>query len=616
MKILGPVLSICAALAICLGTGEAWPAAEAKRVLVLFETESNLPAAVIAGAALRKALLSKPSDLVDFDEFLDLDRFPEPAHRALMARFLREKYTGTPVDVVIAAGSQALDFMLEHRGDLFPDASLIFLAVEPAELARLHVPHDLAGIVMHNDLGPTVDLAVRLQPQARQLVVVSGADQPDRALEATARRQLRPYQERLQLTYLSGLPMTQLLEEVKRLPRDAIVLYLTIFKDGAGRLFHPQEAARMLSEASNAPVYGAYDTFLQSGIVGGHMDPFEALGREAGRLALRILAGEHPRMDQLADTSADYINFKALQRWGIDESRLPPGAIVRSKDPSLWSLYHWQIIAVFAVIAILSILVVALLIQARRRHVAEGELAAQRTELAHLSRVATLGELSGAFAHELSQPLTAILSNAQAAQKLLAKDRIDLAEVRSIVADIAAEDLRAGEVISHLRSLFKKEELRHEPLDLAAEIVEVHRMLHSEVVARNVKVITQLPPGLARVKGDRVQLQQVFLNLFLNACDAVKGNASGNRILTVSAGADGNGAVRIRYTDNGIGIADEMLDKIFQPFVTLKGGGLGLGLAVCRTIVQAHGGHLWATNNAGRGASFWITLPTALEAGR
>src|SRR5579885_1835225 len=123
LKILGPVLSICAALAICLGTGEAWPAAEAKRVLVLFETESNLPAAVIAGAALRKALLSKPSDLVDFDEFLDLDRFPEPAHRALMARFLREKYAGTPVDVVIAAGSQALDFMLEHRGDLFPDAS-------------------------------------------------------------------------------------------------------------------------------------------------------------------------------------------------------------------------------------------------------------------------------------------------------------------------------------------------------------------------------------------------------------------------------------------------------------------------------------------------------------
>jgi signal transduction histidine kinase len=617
LKGLRVILYLCMMLAVCLPAGNALPSAKTKRVLILFETESNLPAAVIVGSALRETLLSKtPSGLVDYDEFLDLDRFPGPEHMTRMADFLRGKYATTPIDVVIAAGGRALDFMLDHRGDLFPGASLTFVAAGAEELAARHLPPDVVGIPMHTYLTPTVDLAMRLQPEARQLVVVTGASDEDRAWEATARRELRPYQERLHPAYLSALPMPQLLREVGRLPHDAIVLYLTIFRDGQGQLFHPREAARMLSEASSAPVYGVYDTYLQSGIVGGHMDTFQAMGREAGRLALHILAGERPAKYRLGVASAaDYVNFQQLQRWGIEESRLPPGTVLRFKDPSLWALYRWHIILVFGLIVILSGLVAALLIQARRRQRAEGELANQRRELAHLSRVATLGELSGALAHELNQPLTAILSNAEAAQRLLAVEETDLSEIRSIIADIASEDLRAGEVIRHLRSLFKKEEPRREPLDLCTEIAEVQKMLNSEVIARNVKVVTQLSPGSARVKGDRVQLQQVFLNLFMNACDAVEGNKPGDRMLTISAGAGENGAVQVCYADNGIGIGGEMLDKVFQPFVTSKRRGLGLGLAVCRSIIQAHGGQLWATNNASRGASFWIILPKALETG-
>jgi signal transduction histidine kinase len=616
LSFLQRIFILCMTLAACLPAGDALPSARAKSVLILFETESNLPAAVIVGAALREALSSQvPSGVADYDEFLDLDRFPEQEHRARMAAFLRQKYANTPIDVVIAAGGRALDFMLKYRASLFTDASLIFVAAGTEEVAALHLPSDVVGIAMDTYLAPTVELAMRLQPETRRLVVVSGAGDQDRAWEKTARRELRPYQGRLHPTYLSALPMAQLLQEVGRLPRDTVVLYLTIFRDGEGRLFHPREAAEMLSKSSSAPVYGVYDTYLESGIVGGHMDTFEAQGREAGRLASRILAGEHPTMAQLGVASADYVNFLQLQRWGIDESRLPPGTIVRFKEPSLWALYHRQIIVVFGLIAILSILVVALLFQASRRQKAEGELAAQRGELAHLSRVATLGELSGALAHELSQPLTAILSNAQAALELLAKERPDLPEVQSIVADIVSEDMRAGEVIRHLRSLFRKDEVRREALDVTAEIAEVQKMLHSEIISRNVKVITHLSPGLARVRGDRVQLQQVFLNLFMNACDAVESNKPSDRILTISADSGEGGAVQVCYTDNGVGIPGEMLDKVFQPFVTTKRRGLGLGLAVCRSIIQAHGGRLWATNNGNRGASFWIALPIASESG-
>jgi two-component system, LuxR family, sensor kinase FixL len=264
----------------------------------------------------------------------------------------------------------------------------------------------------------------------------------------------------------------------------------------------------------------------------------------------------------------------------------------------------------------LSVLVAALLIQAGRRRSAEVQSAAQQAQLAHLTRIGLLGELSGALAHELSQPLTAILSNAQAAQRFLAKKTPDLSEVRGAIADIVSEDMRAGEVIRHLRSLFKKEDTRYDPINLNAVIAEVQKVVHSELVARQVRLVAHLSPNLAPVRGDHVQLQQVFLNLFINACDALQDKVAEDRAITVSVRPDQNGGALVSIVDNGPGIAAQMLDRLFEPFVTSKRRGLGLGLSVCQSIIRAHGGRLWATNNAGPGATFWISLPTTPEAGR
>ena len=242
------------------------------------------------------------------------------------------------------------------------------------------------------------------------------------------------------------------------------------------------------------------------------------------------------------------------------------------------------------------------------RKQAELEVLQQRNELAHLARVNMLGELSGSLAHELNQPLTAILSNAQAAQRFLGQNPVDLAELREILQDIVDQDKRAGEVIHRLRLLLKKGEVQHQPLDVNEVVHEVLKLARSDLVNQGVIVRAELAADLPPVAGDRVQLQQVLINLVMNACDAMAATPAGRRQISVRTASAADGTVTVAVTDQGSGIAPEKLAEIFEPFFTTKPHGLGLGLAVCRTIVSSHGGKLWAANNASPGATFSFNL--------
>jgi PAS domain S-box-containing protein len=246
-------------------------------------------------------------------------------------------------------------------------------------------------------------------------------------------------------------------------------------------------------------------------------------------------------------------------------------------------------------------------ITARKK--AEDELRQQRDELAHLTRVSTMGQLAASLAHELNQPLTAILSNAQAAQRFLAANPADVSEVNEILRDIVEDDNRASEVIQRMRAMVKKDDLKFSTLDLAALISEVLLLVHSDAVMHNVRVSLQLDAGLPPVRGDKVQFQQVMLNLLMNAFDAMRSRTPGERAVLVKAELDGAEGVKVSVGDSGIGLASDEIDKIFQPFFTTKREGLGMGLSISRSIIEAHGGRLWAENNPDRGAMFCFTVP-------
>lgn len=244
-----------------------------------------------------------------------------------------------------------------------------------------------------------------------------------------------------------------------------------------------------------------------------------------------------------------------------------------------------------------------------RRKASELEIAQQRNELTHLSRVTMLGELSGSLAHELNQPLTAILSNAQAAQRFMARKDVDLDEVRAILADIVAADQRAGEVIRRLRSLLKKGEVHHQPLSVNDVVQDVLKLMRSDLVNRGVTAQVDLGGNLPLVQGDRIELQQVLLNLVVNACDAMAERASGTRQILICTKLADDASIQISVADRGPGIPPDMLEQVFTPFYTTKVHGMGLGLAVCRTIISAHGGKLWAQSRPDHGATFHLTLP-------
>ncbi len=242
---------------------------------------------------------------------------------------------------------------------------------------------------------------------------------------------------------------------------------------------------------------------------------------------------------------------------------------------------------------------------------AEAELLRKQTELAHISRVSTMGELAASLAHELNQPLGAILANAETADFLLEQDTLALDEMRAVVTAIRKDGERAGEVIRRMRGLFGKHQLELQLLDLNSVVHDVRQLVSRDAALRGVSLSVSLAPSLPEISGDRTHLQQVVLNLIVNAMDALAGQPREKRHIRVSTCPTTDGQVELAVIDSGPGIEADTLPRVFQPFYTTKPDGMGMGLSIARTIIDAHRGCIWAENNTTDGATFRVALPAS-----
>jgi PAS domain S-box-containing protein len=641
-------------------------------------------------------------------------------------------------DAVVLLGVAGVPFFLNYRNSIAPGVPVVLSDVTRATYEGMGLPPDITAVINDYNPGKTLELAEHFQPGARRLVVIGGSNSDDRRWRETGRKAVEAHNNRnLEATYWFDHTYSSLLEDVSRLPSDTIVLFLTLFADSDDRRLIPRDVAAALAKASTAPVYGFFETYLGTGIVGGYMNTYQSVGTTTAEVVVDILSGKDvgtlsPRTSSKAGFRVD---ARSMKRWGFDQSSLPTGSTVLYHQPSLWEENRLLFSATAALVVLQSTIVAGLLFQRLRRRqaedslkdsedrmtfaavsasiglwqfdrateklwaaepcqailglekdtsvtlerfltavhpddrqfaldtlrkskgersgatdirivhpngelrwirirarayvagqgapdqlsgmfvdvteqkTAESEAELQRQEVAHLTRVTVLGELSGAIAHEVNQPLTAILSNAQAALYLLSSETPNVAEIRGALEDIVQEDNRAGDIIQRLRGLLKKGESKFESVELNELVEATIALIGHEAIARRVTVKTELAAGLPPVLGDAVQLQQVLLNLIMNAMDAMASSPEAVREVKIWTRATAAGAVEVCLRDRGPGIEPADSNRLFVPFYTTKDRGLGLGLSICSTIIEKHGGKIELRNEKAGGALAKFSLP-------
>ena len=363
----------------------------AKKILLLYSYQSVLPANLEWDGGIRSALKGTAAEPIEFyTEYLDLAQFPQGSYLQNLTNLLHGKYADRKIDLLIPIADRAFAFLHAHSNSLFPGAPIVFCAINKEQLRALSTLPNTTGLVAQLGVQGTLEAALKLQPQTRQVVFVGGIAETDRWFQKEAREALHPYEGRFEITFLTDLPIAEILNRVGNLPPQTMVIYLSLFRDSAGNDYLPREALARVTQAANAPVYALWENLLGLGIVGGHLMSFGAQGRTAGEIGRRVLNGEKPGEIPIVYDGTNIYEFdwRQLKRWGLKESDLPPGSMVRFKEPSLWEDHQKEIIGTAVAFCFLGLLIVVLLINLGRRRRAERSLASRlefETLLAELS---------------------------------------------------------------------------------------------------------------------------------------------------------------------------------------------------------------------------------------
>ncbi len=590
---------------------------QVRRILIIYETGPSGLSFRLIDPQLRATLDEKSPYLVElYTESMETGLFPDEASQQQIRETYIRKYRDRKLDLIIAAGPSPIQFMLESHEAHFKDTPVVFCGATKEQAGNPQFDSHFTGVWLMWEPARTVDAALRLLPDTKHVAVVGGTGVYDRELEAAVRKSLTSYEHRLEITYLTDLAMPALLDLLKQLPSDTIVLYTTLERDAAGTYFPRTTSLEMLTSVANAPIFVLFDTLMGHGTIGGYLSSFAGQGREAGKIASRILNGEKPQdIPAVVGTNGYFFDWRQLQQWDILESKIPPESTILFRKPTDWEKYKYKIIALVSFLAAETALVFLLIWLIKRRTRAQQFLERQIAlkEISHLNRVASMGHMAASLAHELAQPLTAILGNAQAAERLASRPSPDIAEIRAALVDIREDDKRARAVLENMRAIFKKEAIARHEVDLNEIATDVSRLVRKDALLRGVELRLMLSASAPKVLADEVPLQQIILNLINNGMDAMRDLPENGRVLTVTTcvGTDVNCGI-ILVEDNGPGISEQHKMKLFVPFFTTKSEGLGMGLSICRSILDSLGGRISFDNRPEGGSVFRVELPLAV----
>ncbi len=524
--------------------------------------------------------------------------------------YLQALYADHAPDLIVTIGASAAAFVQRRRDQLFPTTPAVFTAVEQRRLMSSGLTLSDVVIPVTLDFRFLFESFLQISPDTKIVAVVNGHSPNELFWRGEMQRELRPLENRIDIRWYDNLSFQDILKQTASLPPHSAIFWNTMLVDATGAVYEGDRALTALHATANAPIFTADDAFFGREVVGGPMLSPLVVGIEAGTVAVRILGGEKPDRIKIEPVglAAPKYDWRELQRWGISESRLPPGSVIYFREPTAWDKYRWQLVALFALILFQGAMISGLLFEHRRRLHFQVEAARRSAELAHFNRYSTAGELTASIAHELNQPLGAILTNAETLQLMLKSPAPDLNEIGEIVDDIRRDDQRASDVILRLRNMLKKAPSKVTDADLNEIVRDTMLVLSPFATARKFDLKSSIFPEPLPIKGDQVQVQQVLVNLIVNAADAMSDVPRTERTVTISTARDDNFA-EVSVLDAGPGIGRDKLKEVFEPFFSTKSQGMGMGLSIARTIVEAHNGLIWAENKTGGGAVFRFRLP-------
>ncbi len=578
------------------------------RVVLLFSEDPTQPWTQQIAEGFAEVAMADPHSPVLYYEFLDAIRFGDEQHLAAMRDQFSAKYSQLKVDIVVTSGESAMKFLARYRDTLWSGAAVFFLASRQPDAATLAGLGGASGLVMGDNLAATLAALKQILPDTKRIVSLRSKSAVEEEYMQTMRDVVR--HAGLELVEIGGMTVPDLLARVARLPSGTLVFFFAPLVDATGRDMPMLPLCRAISAAASAPTFMLSSYSMGCGVIGGVLRDFRVVGQRLAAGALSASRSQ-PRGAVLATDGYTSTLFDARQlaRWGVPESRLPPGSTVLYRSPNLWRDYRPQVLFALAAIGLQFVLIAGLLYQRRQRRLAESASRRDLVVAARAARLTSMGQLTASIAHELAQPLGAILHNVEAAKLMLAANRTPLPQIQETLDDIAQQDVRAREILLRIRMLVQRREFEASPLDVNTVVTECVEILAHDAASRGVVLRPQLAAAPCMVRGDRIHLQQVVLNLVLNAMEAMADTPQGQRRIVIETVAEGRGAA-LSVRDSGPGIAPDIAGRLFEPFTTSKPEGLGIGLSIVRSIVEAHGGRI-DIGNADGGAVARVWLPSA-----
>jgi signal transduction histidine kinase len=589
-------------------------AAEHKRVMLLHSFGQDFkPWSEYAKDIRAELKRQSPWPLDIIENSLVTARFSDENPEAPFVEYLSALFANRPLDVIVSIGAPAADFVQRHRRRLFPTTPMVLTAVDQRRVQYSNLTGNDVAVAVNINYLSAFENVLQVLPDTKDVIVVVGSSPIEKFWKEAIGKQAAPLTNRIKLSWTDELPFEELLKQASALPPHTAIFWELMIVDAAGVVHEGNLPLERLHAVANAPIFSYDESFFGNGIVGGPLLLVADTSRLTATVAVRILKGEKAGDIKVSpvEFSAPRFDWGQMQRWGISEKNLPPGSEILFRDPTVWEQYRAHILAVTAAILIQAALIFWLLYEHWRRQRAEILARNTMSELSHVNRLATAGQLSASIAHEVNQPLAGIVANAQAALRWL--EKANVGEVREGLKRIVSEGHRASDIITNLRAMFKSDVQEKALVDINKLVLSVLALVRIDLQKHEIKLQTQLDDRIPQVLGNQVQLQQVISNLVMNAIESM--GSSQTRALRIKTELSQSNTVQVSIEDTGTGIKSSDVAQLFKPMFTTKARGMGMGLSICQSIIENHDGRIWVSPGATGGSIFQFELPTIANKG-